>query len=290
MRPPGAELVESREIAPGRWQLAWRAPAIAAAARAGQVVHVRTVEAGGMPLRRPFAIASAEPAAGTLSVEVPGRAGPSRGTLPDWAAELRPGDSAELVGPLGRPLEIDPRSRHLLAVAQGPAIAALRLLVAQAVRDGRSVVVLYGAATAADVYPSSLLPDEAEYAVATADGSLGHRGSVEDLVLDYDAWADQAFAAGPPALLARLAALAAGRRERLGVARLGRKRGGGRPTLPGSAEARRKSHLQVILDHSVGCAAGTCLTCVVPGVAGPVRVCREGPAFAADEIDWERLA
>jgi hypothetical protein len=84
--------------------------------------------------------------------------------------------------------------------------------------------------------------------------------------------------------------LAAGRRGRLGVATLGRKRGGGRQVQPGSAEARRKAFLQVALDLSIGCAAGTCLGCVVPGRDGPVRVCREGPAFAADELEWERVS
>jgi dihydroorotate dehydrogenase electron transfer subunit len=127
-----------------------------------------------------------------------------------------------------------------------------------------------------------------EYVVATADGSLGTRGSVVDLVLAYEAWADQAFACGPPEVLAAVARLAAGRRQRLGVATLGRKRGGGRPPATGSAEARRKAFLQVGVVQAIGCAAGTCLGCVVPGVGGPVRACREGPAFAAEELDWER--
>ena len=86
---------------------------------------------------------------------------------------------------------------------------------------------------------------------------------------------------------AGVAGLAAGRRQRLGVATLGRKRGGGKPISPGSPEARRKAFLQVVLDQSVGCAAGTCLGCVVTGVGGPQRVCREGPVFVADELDWE---
>ncbi len=290
MRPLGAELVERREVGPGQWLLAWHAPAIAAAARAGQAVHVRTVEAGGMPLRRPFPIATADAAQGTLTIQASGRAGASGSSPPPWAAALRPGDRADLAGPLGRPIELDPRSRHLLLVAEGRAIAAVRLLIDEAVRDGRSVVLLYGAATAALVYPSSLLPDEVEYVVTTGDGSLGHRGSVADLVLDYEAWADQAVAAGSTGLLAHLATLAVGRRQRLGVATLGRKRGGGRPVPPGSAEARRKSWLQVVLDQTVGCAAGTCLGCTVEGVSGSVRVCREGPSFAADEIAWERAS
>ena len=191
-----------------------------------------------------------------------------------------------MAGPLGRPFEVDPRSRHLLLVAEGPSIASLRFLIDEAIRDVRSIVLLYGAASSGEVYPSSLLPDEVEYVVATADGSLGHHGRVVDLALGYEAWADQAFAAGPPSLLAELTRLATGRRGRMGVANLGRKRGGGRPVQAGSAEARRKSFLQVGLDQSIGCAAGTCLGCVVPGRDGPVRVCREGPAFAADELDW----
>ncbi len=175
-------------------------------------------------------------------------------------------------------------------MADGPSIACLRLLVDEAVRDGRSIVLLYGAPTAGSVYPSSLLPDEVEYVVATADGSLGRRGSVAELVLDYEAWADQSFAAGPTALLRELAGLAVGRSRRLGVATLGRKRGGGRQVPPGSPEARRKAYLQVVLDQSLGCAAGTCLGCTVAGTSGTVRVCREGPSFAADELDWERAS
>jgi len=281
VRPVGAELVERREILTGQWLASWHVPTIVSGARAGQVVHVRTVEAGGLPLRRPYPIATADIASGTLTIQVAGT-----GAAGTWVRGLRPGDRADMAGPLGRPFEVDPRSRHLLLVAEGASIASLRFLIDEAIRDVRSIVLLYGAASSGEVYPSSLLPDEVEYVVATADGSLGHHGRVVDLALGYEAWADQAFAAGPPSLLAELTRLATGRRGRMGVASLGRKRGGGRPVQAGSAEARRKSFLQVGLDQSIGCAAGTCLGCVVPGRDGPVRVCREGPAFAADELDW----
>ena len=124
--------------------------------------------------------------------------------------------------------------------------------------------------------------------MATDDGSLGHPGYVTDLVTEYEAWADQAFACGPAAMLAVLARLATGRRERLGVAKLGRKKGGGRVDPPGSPAARRKSFLQVSMEQNMGCAVGACLGCVVMSVSGPPqRVCREGPVFASDELDWE---
>jgi dihydroorotate dehydrogenase electron transfer subunit len=283
MRLSGAELLETREILPGQWLQSWHAPAVASGARAGQYAQVRTLEAGGLPLRRPYPLTTVDPASGTLTMHVPG-ASPSSVA---WVRGMRPGDRADLVGPLGRPFEVDPRSRHLLLIAEGPSIAALRLLIDEAIRDVRSVVLLFGARTAAEVYPSSLLPDEVEYVVATADGTLGYRGPVADLVLDYEGWADQSFAAGPTALLARLAQLADGRRGRLGGATLGRKRGGGRPPAAGSAEARRKSYLQVALGQSIGCAAGTCQGCAVPGASGAAqRVCREGPVFAANELAW----
>jgi dihydroorotate dehydrogenase electron transfer subunit len=276
-------VVERREIVPGLWLHAWHAPGVVAGVRAGQYVHLRTVEPGGLPVRRPLAIATADPASGTLTTHAPG-APPSGG----WSGAIRVGDTADLIGPLGRPFEVDPRSRHLLLVAEGAAIGSLRLLVDEAIREGRSVVLLYGTTSSSQVYPSRLLPDEVEYIVATEDGSLGHRGSVLDLVLDYEAWADQSFAAGPAALLGALANLAAGRRQRMGVATLGRKRGGGKPVAAGSPEARRKAFLQVIPEQRIGCAAGTCLGCTVMGASGvPQRVCREGPAFAADELQWD---
>jgi hypothetical protein len=89
-------------------------------------------------------------------------------------------------------------------------------------------------------------------------------------------------------MLAALARLAAGRRERLGVAALGRKRGAGKIAAPGSAAARRKAFLQVSMEQNMGCAVGACLGCVILGVDGqPQRVCREGPVFAAEEVAWE---
>jgi dihydroorotate dehydrogenase electron transfer subunit len=283
MRLAAAELVDSREILPGQWLQAYHAPDLAVGSRAGQFVHIRTGDFSGMVLRRPFSINTADPATGivTIHFRVIGR-----GT--EWFTHLRSGDRIDLLGPLGRPFEVDPRSQNLLLVAGGLGIAGVRMLADEAIRAGRQVTLLFGAASAREVYPSSLLPDELEYVVATDDGSLGHHGFVTELVPDYEAWADQAFACGPAPMLAALAALAAGRRGRLGVAKLGRRRGGGKTDPAGSPAARRKSFLQVSMEQNMGCAVGACLGCVVMSTSGtPVRVCREGPVFASEEIDWE---
>jgi hypothetical protein len=89
-------------------------------------------------------------------------------------------------------------------------------------------------------------------------------------------------------MLWALAKLAAGRQARLGVARLRARRGKGTKSAPlGSRQARRRAWLQVSMEQNMGCAVGACLGCVVMGVDGPQRVCREGPVFAAEEINWE---
>ena len=283
MRLVAAELVDTREILPGQWLQSFHAPQLATGSRAGQFVHARTGDLSGLVLRRPFSINTADAVTGIITIHyrIVGR-----GT--DWLTHLRPGDVVDMLGPLGRPFEVDPRSRHLLLVAGGLGMAGVRMLADEAVRDGRQVTLLFGAASAAEVYPSYLLPDEIEYVVATDDGSLGHRGFVTELVPQYEAWADQAFACGPFGMLKALSKLVEGRRERLGVAKLGRKRGAGRPDPVGSPAARRKAFLQVSMEQNMGCAVGACLGCVVMGVSGtPQRVCREGPVFASDEIVWE---
>lgn len=283
MRLVTSELVDSREILPGQWLQSYHAPELASGSRAGQFVHIRTGDYSGLVLRRPFSINTTDLATGMITIHFRTI---GRGT--DWFTRLRPGDSVDMLGPLGRPFEVDPRSRHLLLIAGGLGMAGIRALADEAIRDGRQVTLLFGAAGARDVYPSSLLPDEVEYVIATDDGSVGRRGFVTDLVPGYEAWADQAFACGPAGMLAALARLAAGRRQRLGVAKLGRKRGAGRADPIGSPGARRKAFLQVSMEQNMGCAVGACLGCVVMGVSGtPQRVCREGPVFASDEINWE---
>jgi dihydroorotate dehydrogenase electron transfer subunit len=283
MRLVPAELIESREILPGQWLQSFHAPTLATGARAGQFVHIRAGDWSGLVLRRPFSFNTVDAGTGTITIHF---RTVGRGT--EWFTQLRAGDLVDMLGPLGRPFEVDSRSRHLLLIAGGLGIAGVRMLADEAIRDGRQVVLLFGGASAREVYPSSLLPDEVEYIVATDDGSLGHAGFVTELVPKYEAWADQAFACGPAGMLRALSALAVGRRERLGVAKLGRKRGAGKPIPLGSPAARRKAFLQVSMEQNMGCAVGACLGCVVMGVGGtPQRVCREGPVFASDEIAWE---
>ena len=106
MRLVGAELVESREILPGQWLQAYHAPELANGSRAGQFVHVRPGDWSGLVLRRPFSINTADAATGIITIHF---RTVGRGT--EWFTRLRPGDVIDMLGPLGRPFEVDPRSR-----------------------------------------------------------------------------------------------------------------------------------------------------------------------------------
>lgn len=271
-----ATLIASREVLPGQRLLTWQVPGLARRIQAGQLVHRLAPRPRGSLLPAVPA-AGFDRVGGTVALLVNER------SLGADLLRVREGDHIRLDGPIGRGFRVDARSRHLLLVCDGSGMARVRALLDEAISGGRQVTLLLGVGSAAEVLPSWLLPDEAEYSVATVDGSLGHRGNVTDLVLHYEAWADQCFAAGAWSLLERLAVLARGRDARLGVARLGR-----RPGRRGTVEAaRRASWLQVALPHEAGCALGVCLGCVVDGVKGPMRACREGPAFSADELAWE---
>src|SRR3990170_1519973 len=123
MRLVGAELLEAREILPGQWLQTYHAPALATGSRAGQFVHVRTGDLSGLVLRRPFSINTADAASGTITIHF---RTVGRGT--QWFTHLRTGDTIDMLGPLGRPFEVDARSQHLLLIAGGLGMAGVRSL------------------------------------------------------------------------------------------------------------------------------------------------------------------
>jgi dihydroorotate dehydrogenase electron transfer subunit len=234
-------------------------PAVAGSVRAGRFIEIlcRDRLSCDPYLRRAFFVYSASAANSTLTILLR-----PFGRASTWLAGRRPDDRVDVVGVLGNSFEIAPKSTNLLLLAGGIGIAPLVRLAEEAIGAGRNVTLLMGAATAADLLPSSLLPNSVEYQVATADGSQGHHGNVTELVPSYVRWADQIVACGPESMYRLL-------KQALQPHRLA-----GKPTA------------QVSMERPMPCGFGVCLGCVVATRRGPVASCVQGPVFDLDDLVW----
>lgn len=227
--------------------------------RPGQFLDVlcRADESFDPLLRRPYSIYRAAPGHETMTILVRPF---GRGSA--WLVERGPGDQLDVLGPLGNTFTIAPRSRNLLMVAGGVGAAPLVMLAEEAVAMGMSVTYLMGAADESGLLPPSELPSTVEYAVATDDGSRGHRGFVTDLIPEYVRWADQVFACGPEAMFRSL-------RDVIMPLRIG--------VTP---------RVQVSMERSMACGLGACLGCVVETKRGMQTSCVEGPVYDMDVVIW----
>lgn len=259
MKQALASVIANQEVARDVFILRIEQPEQARDVKPGQFVHLRCGEPFDLLLRRPLSVlrTGASPVndlpASQYEVlyDVVGR-----GT--DIFSRLRPGDLVDVLGPLGRPFQLERATCRLLLIGGGVGIVPLVALAEEAIRRDVAVTLLCGFRSVAKALPADRLPAEVEYVVATDDGSAGHRGVVTEIVPQYLTWADQICACGPVPMLKALAKLE--RPERLPV--------------------------HIAMEERMGCAMGVCLGCVVPTRRGLQRVCRDGPVFRLDEMGW----
>lgn len=226
----------------------------------GQFLQFRPWEGDDPLLARPFSILDQGSGWLSLLYQVLGR-----GTRRMQA--LRPGDSAVVVGPLGRPFPLPGRPGAALIVAGGVGIPPFLLLVRALVAQGRETVVLLGARDAAHLYlREELAAAGARVAVATEDGSAGRRGRVT-LLLDEELAArgpetvGAVYTCGPEPMMEAVVARAKEAR------------------VPGWAS----------MERHMACGYGVCFTCVLPlrspeGGYRNRRTCLEGPVLAFQRL------
>ncbi len=236
------------------WWFEFESPGIARTARPGQFVMLGLGldTPGTWLLPRPFSV-------GWTSPE--GRVGfllRVFGTGTRALVELDVGDSALLLGPLGRPFELAPE-RAVECVAGGVGLAPFIFLAAERAAAGRPARILYGERDAGAVFDRVLLEALSSTApdIYTEDGSAGTAGRVT-AGLDPASTAEL-LACGPTPMLRAVAAFA---------------RTHGRD-------------LQVSVEEHMGCGIGTCQGCVVRASDGRwLKSCVEGPVFRAERLDW----
>jgi dihydroorotate dehydrogenase electron transfer subunit len=247
-------ILETNRVTEDLWAIHLRAPQIARESRPGQFVHVRLSDGIDPLLRRPMSIYRIGPDTIDLLVRMTGRG--SR-----MMVERPAGESLDCLGPLGNGFTVHPTTRNLLMVGGGSGVAPLVALAEQSVAKELSVVLLFGARSADRVFPSSLLPPEVEYAVATNDGSMGRQGMVTDLMTDYLGWADAVYACGPHQMF--LSMLDVARRVNL------------------------QKSVQVSMEENMACGVGACFGCVVETRRGEMKsVCEDGPVFEMRHLVW----
>lgn len=226
---------------------------IASNVKPGQFIMVRCGDACTLP--RPFSVFRAYGADLALFYAV-WQGG--RGT--EWLAQRRAGDIIQIMGPLGNGFTVNDNTRNILIVAGGIGIAPLYFLGQNAVARLCNITCLYGTSNKSR-YP---IPPEFKPVPATEDGSVGYKGRVIDLIPQYIEKADQVFVCGPVAMYKGMFQ----RRDELRL---------------------QSKQVQVSLEVRMGCGAGVCYSCTIRTKYGLRQVCKDGPVFNFEDIDWESI-
>jgi dihydroorotate dehydrogenase electron transfer subunit len=254
------EIVSNERLTHDTWLMALRSAKIAQTAKPGQFVMIR-VRSGLDPLlRRPFSICGVKEDLFLVLYRVVGK-----GT--GLMTELRQGERAWVLGPLGKSFVLQDKRTSRLLIGGGIGIAPL-VFLAQG-RQDKDLTLMTGFRSAKDIIPPrEITGEERGFAVATDDGTKGHSGPVTDLLeaaLRKNAEDRMVYACGPKPMLKRVAEIT----------------------------MALKVPCQVSLEARMACGLGACQGCAVKASAASGRsywyVCKEGPVFDAGAIDWELI-
>jgi ferredoxin/flavodoxin---NADP+ reductase len=167
------QIVEAKTLGPGVKQFEIEAPRIAKKQQAGQFVIIRLHDAGE---RIPLTIKASNPDRGTITLVVQ-----AIGKTTSLMNELGAGDAIlDVVGPLGKPSEIDDYGRCI--VIGGGVGTAIALPTAQALKDaGNHVIAILGARTKdLLILENEVRESSDELFIMTDDGSYGEKGLVTE--------------------------------------------------------------------------------------------------------------
>lgn len=251
----------SERLTPSIVRLSMHAPTVVAQAKPGQFINLRAGLGHDPLLRRPLSIHQTH-RDGTLQVvfKIIGK-----GTM--LLADLRPGNSVNLLGPLGNSFKI---GDTMCLVGGGLGIAPLLFLAKfiLAHSPGTHLEVIIGGKNREELScferDFSVLGIQAH--LATDDGSMGHHGLVTELIPTV-LTADKNWlvcTCGPHPMMRNVAALC----------------------------LQRHWSCQVSLETMMACGISACLGCAIEASpthsagAKYLHVCQDGPIFSAGDIKW----
>lgn len=257
-----AVVIRNREVSPTSRVIVLERPRGFRDARPGQFVSIRACDGTEPLLRRPFSIMHCTGETLSLLVKV---VGPGSAAI----ASRRPGDTIDLVGPLGGSSFPEPEGETAVFVAGGTGLAPL-LFAASLWRRKRllsAAHILYGAVNRSELLGDLIRKEFSTCTFATLDGSAGFHGDVvalcRDLVKKRRLPPGTLYSCGPRGMVRSLAS-----------------------SVGGAFRAHFTS-----LESIMACGVGACRGCTVPvrvdGGTVLRTVCSDGTVFRADDIAWE---
>ncbi len=238
----------AEQIAPGIYDVTVEAGELAKAARPGQFAHIYVP---GKTLRRPISIC--ETGSGTLRFVFQAKGEGTR-----ILAASRPGESWDILAPLGNGFALGDTGRNVCFVGGG--IGVPPLLEAAKPFGERAVVVTGFRSRDAVILQEDFKRSGNRTVLCTDDGSAGFHGLVTDCLPQR---CEEIFACGPTPMLKAVA----------------------------RAAAARGIPCQLSLEERMACGVGACLGCAVRLKDGGGwrfgHVCKDGPVFDSRTVDFE---
>jgi dihydroorotate dehydrogenase electron transfer subunit len=220
----------------------------------GQFVHVKVTPQANPLLRRPLSLCRIDQDASECTLIYR-----KEGIGTTLLSEKRPGETVDVLGPLGNgfPLDAVEKGQRALLVGGGIGVPPLYELAKQLVEKGVIVTNVLGFQTKDAVFYEQEFSMFGETYVATVDGSYGMKGFVTDVIDQRGISFDVLYACGP------------------------------KPMLKALEQAFPHKEVYLSLEERMGCGIGACFACVcrVPdSETAYKKVCSDGPVFKAGEV------
>jgi dihydroorotate dehydrogenase electron transfer subunit len=254
----------NRQLGPDIRLMGFRSKGLASLVKPGQFLMIRTESDSKDPLlRRPFSVHGIG-GGGTILIlyRIVGK-------VTSVLSLLRKHERISVIGPLGKGFRFPGPAERAILVAGGMGLAPMYFLAQSLPLEvRRSTKMLLGFSTSQEAALIDQIKDLGlELSLATEDGSQGFRGTVTDLfeqLINRDvAEKPIIYACGP------------------------------NPMLKEIAQQARSLNLTcyVSLEGSMACGLGICLGCAIKAARNQKTeyyyVCKDGPVFSAEMIDWE---
>ena len=245
-------VVQKDNLARNIYSLVIHCPAIAQQAKPGQFIHLRVP---AHILRRPISIAGIDTEQGNIRIiyEI-------RGEGTKILADLKVGDMADLLGPLGNGYTLLEPDRKCVVVGGGIGVPPL---LAVAAHYGANATAILGFRSAQAAFlENDFKKAGVRTVLCTDDGTMGRKGFVTDALeeLLQSESPDMICACGPSVMLRKTAEIA----ERHGIA------------------------CEISLEERMACGVGACLGCACrirrDGKECFLHVCKDGPVFSGKEV------